>query len=181
MTRNRSVPFSRDNLYRKRDPRFKDAERHVPRRPDAPFAKPKRNLLFQPKDFQLAQDHSHAICPAGKRMYKSGKHRDLNSRRLGTVEPVFGNICHTHRLNRFSLRGRKKVNAQWLRFCLVHNIGKVQRLWCARDDEEDQKKESGMKNRDPQSFIDRIDLRSPGSGKIALLTAVQNWLFLQSR
>ena len=66
-----------DNLYRKRDPRFKDAERHVPTRPDAPFAKPKRNPLFQPKDFQLAQDHSHAICPAGKRMYKSGKHADL--------------------------------------------------------------------------------------------------------
>lgn len=182
-----------DNLYRKRDPRFKDAERHVPTRPDAPFAKPKRNLLFQPKDFQLAQDHSHAICPAGKRMYKSGKHADLRgsqtvqfrgadgnckscalraqclrypqrtvarqvafilgrtpnkpdnyltkmkrkidtdqgrhqySRRLGTVEPVFGNIRHTHGLNRFSLRGRQKVNAQWLLFCLVHNIGKVQR------------------------------------------------------
>jgi len=49
------------------------------------------------------------------------------SRRLGTVEPVFGNIRSTRRLNRFSLRGKDKVNGQWLLFCLVHNIGKVQR------------------------------------------------------
>jgi len=48
-------------------------------------------------------------------------------RRLAVVEPVFANICHAHRLRRFSLRGRRKVNTQWLLYCLVHNIGKVQR------------------------------------------------------
>jgi len=183
-----------DNLYRKRDPRFKDAERHVPRRPDAPFAKPKKEkTLYANTDFRLAADHSYCICPAGKRINRnttrttigdfdaircrgtlatcaacplrvkclrhpartpfrqvafflgrtagklekylekmkrkidSDQGRYEYSRRLGTVEPVFGNIRHTHRLNRFSLRGRKKVNSQWLLFCLVHNIGKVQR------------------------------------------------------
>jgi len=30
------------------------------------------------------------------------------------------------RLNRFSLRGKTKVNAQWLMFCMVHNIEKYQ-------------------------------------------------------
>jgi Transposase DDE domain len=49
------------------------------------------------------------------------------SRRLGTIEPVFGNIRHTKRLNRFTLRGRRKVNAQWQLYCLVHNIEKLQR------------------------------------------------------
>jgi transposase len=49
------------------------------------------------------------------------------SRRLGTVEPVFGNINTTKRLNRFSLRGKRKVNGQWLMFCMVHNIEKLQR------------------------------------------------------
>ena len=49
------------------------------------------------------------------------------SRRLATVEPVFANICSTRRLRRFSLRGRRKVNTQWLLYCLVHNIGKLQR------------------------------------------------------
>jgi Transposase DDE domain len=49
-------------------------------------------------------------------------------RRLGTVEPVFANICSAHRLRRFSLRSKKKVNAQWLLYCMVHNIGKLQRF-----------------------------------------------------
>jgi hypothetical protein len=54
-----------------------------------------------------------------------GRHR--YSRRLGIVEPVFANINSAHRLRRFSLRGRTKVNTQWQLFCLVHNIGKIQR------------------------------------------------------
>ena len=49
------------------------------------------------------------------------------SRRLGIVEPVFGNVRHTKRLNRFTLRGRRKVSAQWQLYCLVHNIEKLQR------------------------------------------------------
>jgi transposase len=182
-----------DNLYRQRDPRFKDAKRHKPTRESEPHAKPKQELKFQNTDFQLAEDHSHCICPAGKRMYRSSKHKNLRGfqaigyrapltacrgcplrakcirypertavrqvafffgrahgvpekymtkmkrkidstqgryeygRRLGTVEPVFGNLRHNKRLNRFSLCGRRKVNTQWNLFCLVHNIGKVQR------------------------------------------------------
>lgn len=46
------------------------------------------------------------------------------SRRLGIVEPVFGNL-HTHRLTRFTLRTRPKVDAQWKLFALVHNIQKL--------------------------------------------------------
>jgi len=45
----------------------------------------------------------------------------------GTVEPVFADINHATGLRRFSLRGRRKVNAQWMMFCLAHNIGKIQR------------------------------------------------------
>ncbi|WP_353047677.1 MULTISPECIES: transposase [unclassified Halomonas] len=32
---------------------------------------------------------------------------------MSVVEPVFGNIGTTKRLNRFSLRGKKKVQGQW--------------------------------------------------------------------
>lgn len=46
------------------------------------------------------------------------------SRRLGIVEPVFGNL-HTHGLTRFTLRSRRKVDAQWKLFALVHNIQKL--------------------------------------------------------
>lgn len=51
--------------------------------------------------------------------------RHVYSKRLGAVEPVFGNINTTKKLNRFTLRGKIKVNAQWLMFCLVHNIEKL--------------------------------------------------------
>jgi hypothetical protein len=39
---------------------------------------------------------------------------------------VFANIRSTHRLDRFSHRGRRKVTTQWQLYCLVHNVGKVQ-------------------------------------------------------
>ncbi|WP_409523679.1 transposase [Nitrincola sp. MINF-07-Sa-05] len=38
--------------------------------------------------------------------------RHIYSQRLGTVEPVFGNLECNKGLNRFTLRGRTKVNAQ---------------------------------------------------------------------
>jgi len=56
----------------------------------------------------------------------SRRGRHIYSQRLGTVEPVFGNINTNKRLNRFSLRGKTKVNAQWLMYCMVHNIEKLQ-------------------------------------------------------
>ncbi len=51
--------------------------------------------------------------------------RALYGRRMATVEPVFGNLRHNKRLTRFTLRGQRKVNAQWKLFCLVHNIEKL--------------------------------------------------------
>lgn len=56
----------------------------------------------------------------------SDKGLHIYSKRLGAVEPVFGNINTTKRLNRFSLRGKTKVNAQWLMYCMAHNIEKMQ-------------------------------------------------------
>ena len=46
-------------------------------------------------------------------------------RRFATVEPVFGNIRHNKRLDRFTLRGQQKVDTQWKLYCLVHNIEKL--------------------------------------------------------
>lgn len=51
--------------------------------------------------------------------------RHIYSQRLGTVEPVFGNIEANKGLKRFTLRGKVKVNAQWMMFCMVHNIEKI--------------------------------------------------------
>jgi hypothetical protein len=41
----------------------------------------------------------------------------IGSRRMGTVEPVFGDICDSLHLDRFTLRGESKVEAQWNLFC----------------------------------------------------------------
>ncbi|MCK5243878.1 MAG: IS1182 family transposase [Desulfobacterales bacterium] len=51
--------------------------------------------------------------------------RKTYSKRLGIVEPVFGNIRACKGMNHFTLRGRAKVNIQWILYCLVHNIGKI--------------------------------------------------------
>jgi transposase len=53
--------------------------------------------------------------------------RHYYSRRMGIVEPVFGNTRATLGMDRFTLRGRSKVDAQWKLFCIVHNIGKLAR------------------------------------------------------
>jgi hypothetical protein len=47
------------------------------------------------------------------------------AQRFATAEPVFGNVRYNKRLDRFTLRGRTKVDGQWKLFCLVHNIEKL--------------------------------------------------------
>lgn len=51
--------------------------------------------------------------------------RKLYQRRLAIVEPVFANLRAHKRMDRFTLRGRVKVDIQWKLYCLVHNIGKL--------------------------------------------------------
>jgi len=180
-----------DNRFRKRDPRFLDYERYKKRHRKERAQIEGRSGLFKVEDFTFPADLSHCICPAGKRLYRSGVNantkgflsarfkgpkstclpcslrsqclmkpdktevrqvayfhgrteekkntftekmkrkidsavgRYLYSKRLGTVEPVFANICSTLGLNRFSLRGKVKVNSQWQMFCLVHNLKKI--------------------------------------------------------
>ncbi len=60
-----------------------------------------------------------------KRKLDSAGGRARYGRRFAVVEPVFGNLRHNKGLDRFTLRGRKKVEAQWKLFCLVHNIEKL--------------------------------------------------------
>ncbi|MFT5592839.1 MAG: hypothetical protein ACI8SR_001205 [Oceanicoccus sp.] len=54
---------------------------------------------------------------------KEGK--QIYSHRMSVVEPVFANIGTNKKLNRFSLRGKDKVESQWQLYCMVHNIEKI--------------------------------------------------------
>lgn len=63
-----------------------------------------------------AQMRDKIDSPTGKKIYE---------KRLAIVEPVFANIRHHKKLDRFTLRGKKKVDIQWMLYCLVHNIEKI--------------------------------------------------------
>jgi transposase len=182
-----------DAHWRKRDERLAEQQAHREKKDPLwdKSAKPNKPRVFRPSDFQPAQDLSHCICPAGKRLYRNGQHRDLKglqavhftgaqrdcrscplraqclrtpdktavrqviivigrtpgkpekaiermkrkvdsqqgrdliARRFATVEPVFGNLRYNKRLDRFTLRGQRKVDTQWKLYCLVHNVEKL--------------------------------------------------------
>ena len=54
--------------------------------------------------------------------------RHIYSMRLGIVEPVFGHINDAIGIKRFTLRGKRKVNAQWQLMNMLHNLTKVHRF-----------------------------------------------------
>ncbi|MGD8175328.1 transposase, partial [Marinimicrobium sp. ARAG 43.8] len=60
-----------------------------------------------------------------KRRVDSKQGKAIYGHRMSVVEPVFGNIGTNKGLNRFSLRGKRKVQGQWQLYCLVHNIEKL--------------------------------------------------------
>lgn len=62
-----------------------------------------------------------------KRKIDSEQGRKNYSRRMWTIEPVFGNITSNKGTNKLSLRGKAKVTCQWMMYCIVHNIEKLWR------------------------------------------------------
>lgn len=71
------------------------------------------------------QPHKNAHTERMKQRIDSAEGRLLYGRRFATVEPVFANLRHNKRLNRFTLRGQTKVDGQWKLYALVHNIEKL--------------------------------------------------------
>jgi len=65
------------------------------------------------------------ISQAMVKKIETPKGRKIYPQRIGIVEPVFANIRVHKRMDKFNLRGKIKVNIQWLLYCMVHNIEKV--------------------------------------------------------
>lgn len=87
--------------------------------------KPDVSVYRQVTFFDGTKAHdTHPQTSAMRARIDTRQGRLLYSRRLGIVEPVFGNL-HTHGLRRFTLRSRRKVDAQWKLFALVHNVQKL--------------------------------------------------------
>ena len=182
-----------DTHFRKRDPRFADADRFKERSRKERARRAGHTRLFTTEDFTFAADLSYCHCSAGKRLYRSGgnvvtkglcsvrfkapksaclpctlrtqclRHpekteirqvayfqgrtekgkdtciekmkrkidstvgRAMYAMRLAGAEPPFAHICRVMGLDRFTLRGRDKVNSQWNLFCIVHNLKKIHR------------------------------------------------------
>lgn len=183
-----------DTRFRKRDPRFAEVDRYKERSRKERAKREGRGTLFTTEDFTFADDMSYCLCPAGKRLYRSGGNvvtkglrsirfkgpksaclpctlrtqclrfpekteirqvayfhgrtekaddsciekmkrkidstigRAMYAMRLAIAEPPFAHICRAMGLDRFTLRGKEKVNSQWNLFCVVHNMKKLHRF-----------------------------------------------------
>lgn len=74
-----------------------------------------------------AEDGHETYTQLMKRKIDSDQGRVIYSKRIGTVEPVFANLRNALGLDRFTLRGKEKVNIQWKLYCIVHNLLKIHR------------------------------------------------------
>ncbi len=86
-----------------------------------PAKTPTRQVAFFEKNQASPLKHTERM----KQKIDSEAGRALYGGRFATVEPVFANIRHNKRLNRFTLRGKTKVDGQWKLYCMVHNIEKL--------------------------------------------------------
>jgi transposase len=107
--------------------RFKCAQRDcVPcAHRDRCLLTPQKTKVRQVAFFHGQADGSVSYTDKMKARIDSPEGRLQYGRRFATMEPVFGNLRHNKQLNRFTLRGQKKVDAQWKLYCLVHNIEKL--------------------------------------------------------
>lgn len=86
---------------------------------------PERTQTRQVAFFEKNQNSLLRYTERMKRAIDSARGRKLYGRRIAIVEPVFANLRHNKRLDRFTLRTQPKVNTQWNLYCLVHNIEKL--------------------------------------------------------
>nr|WP_262982418.1 transposase [Sulfurirhabdus autotrophica] len=86
---------------------------------------PEKTATRQVTFFQGKRDPKQDHLDKMKVKIDSDRGKEMITRRFATVEPVFGNLRGNKRLNRFTLRGRTKVDGQWKLYCMVHNIEKL--------------------------------------------------------
>ncbi len=86
-----------------------------------PEKTPTRQVAFFAKHQPSPLPHTQRM----KEKIDSLEGKRLYGDRFATVEPVFGNLRHNKRLDRFTLRGQQKVDGQWKLYCMVQNIEKL--------------------------------------------------------
>jgi hypothetical protein len=74
--------------------------------------------------YVIDKKHENIFSQEMRQKIDEPVNRELYSRRMQIIEPVFSNITYCKGMDRFTLRTQKKVNIQWQLFCIVHNIWK---------------------------------------------------------
>ena len=82
--------------------------------PDTTRSRPRKTRLGGPYDFM-------------RRVLATERGGELYSRRLGMVEPVFGQIKANRRIGRFKRRGRAAARSEWRLIAATHNLLKLHR------------------------------------------------------
>jgi hypothetical protein len=82
--------------------------------PDTTRNRPRKTRRGGPYDFM-------------RRVLASERGDELYSRRLGMVEPVFGQIKANRRIGRFKRRGRAAARSEWRLIAATHNLLKLRR------------------------------------------------------
>ena len=95
---------------------------HCMRNPDSPGSGKGHGRQVS---FIVGNDKKVTYTDWMKERVDSDKGKLIYSHRMSVVEPVFGNLGSNKKLDRFTLRGRKKVQGQWCLYCMVHNIEKL--------------------------------------------------------
>jgi transposase len=112
---------ARDIIYRRYHADARDCERCTERQGCInKKGSGKRRILMIPTE---TEGRNYSKEMAAK--IDTDRGRELYPHRIAIVEPVFANIRTQKRLDRFTLRGKIKVNIQWLLYCMVHNIEKI--------------------------------------------------------
>ena len=82
--------------------------------PDPTRSRPRKTRLGGPYDFM-------------RRVLATERGDELYSRRLGMVEPVFGQIKANRRIGRLTRRGRAAARSEWRLIAATHNLLKLHR------------------------------------------------------
>ena len=77
--------------------------------------------------FRVDREDNHNYLDLMKQKIDSEQGRAVYSRRMWTIEPVFGNITSNKGFKKLTLRGKAKVTCQWTICCIMHNIEKLWR------------------------------------------------------
>jgi hypothetical protein len=74
--------------------------------------------------FILQRLHEENLSSRMRDKIDNPAYRELYSRRMQIIEPVFANMAYCKGMDKFTLRTKRKVNIQWQLYCIVHNIWK---------------------------------------------------------